>query len=227
MCSTGVMFAVTIDQRDSRSRPDAVPALLEALAPVSAALSFERTAGDEVQGLLADAAQAVEVLERVLRIGGFSAGVGLGAVELPLPASTREARGAAFIAARAAVEEAKRRASAPVAVRGPDGCAAGEDADALTWTWARLLAGRTQKQWEAVEAVEAARTQKEAAEALGRTPQALSQLVRAAHAEELERAGRAVASVLAQADSEAGAETQAGRGSGPGSAHAKDKEGTR
>ena len=215
---------MTIDQRDSRSRPDAVPSLLEALAPVSASLAFERTAGDEVQGLLADAAQTVEVLERVLRLGGFSAGVGIGGVEQPLPASTREARGEAFIAARAAVEEAKRRSAAPVAVRGPDACDAWEDADALTWTWARLLAGRTQKQWEAVEAVQAARTQKEAAEAMGRTPQALSQLV---------RAGRAVASMLGQADASTGSTSTTGeatttnQGNGPARPEETEKEARR
>ena len=46
------MFALTIDQHRSRTGEDLVPALLDGLAPVPTVLPFERTVGDEVQGLL-------------------------------------------------------------------------------------------------------------------------------------------------------------------------------
>ena len=49
------MFALTIDQHRSRRGEDLVPGLLGALAAVPTVLPFERTVGDEVQGLHGDA----------------------------------------------------------------------------------------------------------------------------------------------------------------------------
>ena len=61
------MFALTIDQHRSRSGRDLVPELLAALSGVRTVLPFERTVGDEVQGLPADAATTLEALLIVLR----------------------------------------------------------------------------------------------------------------------------------------------------------------
>ncbi|MBB1048760.1 hypothetical protein G6028_13395, partial [Dietzia cercidiphylli] len=61
------MYVVTIDQRGSRVADDLVPGLLEALAVIPCAAAFERTAGDEVQGLLTDPAAVRRALLVALR----------------------------------------------------------------------------------------------------------------------------------------------------------------
>ena len=49
----------------------------------------------------------MEIALHALRSGRWYVGIGVGAVDLPLPASPREGSGPAFVAARAAVEKAK------------------------------------------------------------------------------------------------------------------------
>jgi hypothetical protein len=118
---TSWVLVVTADQRGSRRGPDAVPAALDRLAAspsLAPLVEFERTVGDEIQGVLADGRSVVEVVEHLLRSGSWRVGVGVGAVQTPLPVSTRAGRGPAFIAAREAVE-ASRRSPVHVAVRGP------------------------------------------------------------------------------------------------------------
>src|SRR5690554_6935452 len=120
------MFVMTIDQQGSTQHGDHVAALLahlselELTAPADGfARGFERTVGDEVQAVLDEPERAVAVALAVLRLGGWSVGIGAGPVNTPLPASTREASGTAFVHAREAVERAKSRSTAvPIAVEG-------------------------------------------------------------------------------------------------------------
>ena len=72
------MFVLTIDQIDSRSEGDAVPRLLTHLAELDTVLPFERTAGDEVQGVLADPDEAVRAWHAAARDQRWSVGLGLG-----------------------------------------------------------------------------------------------------------------------------------------------------
>src|SRR3954453_3072703 len=166
-------FVLTVDQRGSRRSTDQVPAVLSALSGVPTVLRFERTAGDEVQGVLDDPAAVVEVVRRLVRTGGWSVGIGAGPGPTPLPRSTRAATGAAFLAARAAVEAAKRR-PVRVAVRGAVAEAA-EDAQAVLPARAALLERRSDQAWEPVATVEGGRTQAQAAGELGVSPQAVGQ----------------------------------------------------
>src|SRR5699024_10255448 len=76
-----LMYVVTIDQRDSRSTADRVPGLLAALEPIPCAAPFERTAGDEVQGLVEQPAAVRQVLLTALRGGHWHCGVGIGPVD--------------------------------------------------------------------------------------------------------------------------------------------------
>ena len=51
------MFVMTVDQRGSRTGPDMVPQTLDRLAEIltgdrAPVAGFERTAGDEIQGVL-------------------------------------------------------------------------------------------------------------------------------------------------------------------------------
>ena len=98
---------MTIDQRGSRERTDEVPELLDVLTRVETQRGFERTIGDEVQGVL-DSPEQVTLAVRLLAARtGWHIGIGVGPVDTPLPSSTAEGRGEAFYAARRAVEAAK------------------------------------------------------------------------------------------------------------------------
>ena len=66
---------LTLDQRDSRLHGDTVPTLVDLLdspaLPQPPLRPFQRTAGDELQGVVDDAGTAVEVVARVLRGGAW------------------------------------------------------------------------------------------------------------------------------------------------------------
>ncbi|UVI34840.1 MarR family transcriptional regulator [Brevibacterium spongiae] len=101
------MFVLTIDQQDSRTSNDAVPEALAVLSSIPTLVPFARTIGDEVQGVLDDAHAVAEAVRRLAVEAGWHIGIGIGAVDEPLPESTTEGRGPAFYAARQAVEAAK------------------------------------------------------------------------------------------------------------------------
>ena len=182
------MFILTVDQQGSTRRGDQVAELLayleaaELTAPAPGfVLGFERTVGDEVQAVLDDPARAVEVTLALLRRGGWSVGIGVGPVHEPLPASSREAGGTAFVLARAAVERAKSKgASVPLAVEGQDADRAAE-AEALLRLLGAVIARRSDAGWAAVDQLAAgAPTQKDVAMALDISEQAVSQRLRTA-----------------------------------------------
>ena len=189
-----VPFVLTVDQRGSRRSADRVADALTRLnSSVRAVLPFERTAGDEFQGVLAQPGQVVDVVLRLVRLGGWSIGVGAGAVQTPLPDSTRAGAGPAFISARRAVDAAKQR-PVRLAVRGAAPVDAG-DAQAVLSALAALVQRRSEAAWQAVELVEAGRTQAQAAVELGVSRQAVGQRL-AAGAWELERELRPTAARL-------------------------------
>jgi hypothetical protein len=192
-----VPFVLTVDQRGSRRSTDRVPEMLAALSGAPTVLRFERTAGDEFQGVLDDPSVVVDVVRRLARDGGWSVGIGAGPVQTPLPGSTRAGAGPAFIAARAAVEAAKRR-PVRLAVRGAATEPAG-DAQAVLTALAVLVERRSDQAWEAIELVEDGLTQAQAAAELGVTRQAVGQRL-AAGLWEVERDLRpAAARLLARA----------------------------
>lgn len=194
------MYVVTVDQRDSRRSNDQVVGLLERLAQrgESFVREFERTAGDEVQGVLDDPAQTVSLLLELVREGRWSIGVGVGPVREPLPASTRAGQGPAFTLARDAVTRAKHRPTR-LAVRG-EAAAPAERAQAALDLVAAVVARRSPPGWEAVELAQQGLTQAEIGERLGITKQAVSQRLRAAEWH-LDSPGRALATfLLSEAD---------------------------
>ncbi|MFP5252787.1 MAG: transposase [Actinomycetes bacterium] len=185
---------LTLDQRSSRSRADEVPRLLGSLAgpPLRVLLPFERTVGDEVQGVLADPEDAVEAVARVLRMGGWNIGIGLGEVEEPLPTSTREGRGTAYLRARDAVTRAKsapHRLTVVGAVRDPDA----EALETVLGLWAGVLERRSDRGWEVHDLVARGHTHAEVAVRLGISTSAVSQRAQAAGLVDDERARRLAA----------------------------------
>lgn len=198
------VFVVTADQRRSRRGPDRVPEALTAVGTVPAGdvvLPFERTAGDEIQGLLGTAAGVVAVVRRLVRLRDWRVGVGVGGVELPLADSTRAARGTAYLAARTAVEEARGR-SVGIALRDgrgrddatPAPYGAVWRAESALVLWGALLARRSAEGWEVADLLDAGLSNNAAADALGISASAASQrAIRAAYAEDRRGAGLAIA----------------------------------
>lgn len=171
------VLVLTVDQRDSRHHEDRVPAALEMLHHVPALRAFERTAGDELQGVLEDPASLAPAVEPLLRDGAWSIGIGVGAVDLPLPDHARAGSGAAYLHARSAVTAAKT-GPWPVRVQG-DGPGARPLESAL-WLWAAVLARRTTRGWEVADLVDAGLSYDEAGRRLGITQSAVSQRAQAA-----------------------------------------------
>ncbi|SHN77862.1 hypothetical protein SAMN05660350_02578 [Geodermatophilus obscurus] len=186
-------YVLAVGQQASRRGPDRVAGVLQRLADgVPTVLPFERTAGDEFQGVLADPAVVVDVVLRLVREGGWSIGVGAGPLQTPLPGS-RAGAGPALLCARRAVDAAGQR-SVRLAVRGAVPPDAG-DAQAVLSALAVVVQRRSAQAWEAIELVRAGRTQAAAAAALGVSRQAVGQRL-AAGLWELERELRPTAARL-------------------------------
>lgn len=201
------MFVITADQKDSRTRGDAVPELLDAVGQWATARAAEpfvlplaRTVGDEVQGVLADPAAVVDLTLLLQRQGGWSVGIGAGPVHEPLADSAAASSGDAFVLARAAVERARsRRVRVPLAVEGADGPAAA-DAEALLQLLAVLVQRRTQAGWEVVDLLGELDTQRAVADQLGVSAQAVSQRLDASLWAEERRLHPLAARLLAAAE---------------------------
>ena len=175
------MFAITADQVDSRRRPDIAAETmrsLEIMLGEGLVLPVDRTAGDEIQMLVAAPDTALTAILALTRHGQWSVGCGIGSVNLPLPANAREAGGDAFVAARAAVNEAKKR-DTRFALRSTAATDAA-DAEAFVDLLLQLRARRSAEGWEMCDLLVAGNSQAEAAKLLGITPQAASKRARAA-----------------------------------------------
>ncbi len=180
------MYVMTIDQRGSTGDMDRVPGLLKELSSLSTAGRFERSVGDEVQGVVEQADEVVEIALHALRSGRWYVGIGVGEVDLPLPESPREGSGPAFVAARAAVERAKTAAAhvplavvagrgrrsngaasapataaaggaAPHDAPGAEGAKACANAEAVLRLIGRLVQDRTAAQWKVVDMLRSVR----------------------------------------------------------------------
>lgn len=169
---------LTIDQRRSSSRPDRVPEALRGLDPVVMLRRFERTAGDEFQGVLDEPGALAQVVEHLLRAGDWSIGIGIGDVEHPLPQSTRAGRGPAFLHARDAVTSAK---NAPARLRVvSDHERRAKKLETVLWLWAAILDRRTKGGWEVADLADTGLRYDAIAERLGITQSAVSQRAAAA-----------------------------------------------
>ncbi|WP_084078214.1 hypothetical protein [Demequina sp. NBRC 110057] len=195
------MFVVTADQRASTATGERVEELLAGLAPWSVewrddiALPLERTVGDEVQVVLTSAAAAVDLALRLMREGDWSVGIGAGEANLPLRASSRASSGPVFVHAREAVERARGRSEpVPLVVAGESDEAAAE-ATALLQLLGGVVRRRSAAGWQVADALAGGATRREAAAALGISPQAVSQRASVAMLDE-EAAARPLAARL-------------------------------
>jgi hypothetical protein len=210
------MFVVVADQVGSRTGSDRVPAALDALADVTTLLPFERTAGDEIQGLLDQPSMVVAVVDRLTRLGDWRVGIGAGLVDSPIPASTRAARGPAYLAARAAIAAARHSPAdlalaLPASVRGEayrEVIEEAADAETALWLLRSVLARRSQEGWELMDLLDQGLTNARAAERLGISPSATSQRLARAARPEASRGAQLSARLLARLQATA---TEVGR----------------
>ena len=181
------MFVITADQIDSRHDRDRASDMIAELVHRHAeafTLPPDQTAGDEIQLLVGTAVDAFAVVLDLHRTGFWSVGVGVGPVRTPLPASTRQATGDAFIAARAAVTRAKRTEArfaldTPPAPAQP-GTSTGAEVEALMTMLLLLRQRRSSEGWEAVDLLESGLAQTDIARTLGISTAAVSQRVKSA-----------------------------------------------
>jgi hypothetical protein len=191
------MYVLTVDQRGSTSDVDRVPELISALQSLTPA-RFERSVGDELQGVVEQPDEVVDIALHALRSGYWYVGIGIGVVQLAPGGSPREGSGSGFVAARKAVELAKSAAGqVPLSVvagtmgRGreippqdKEGAVAGANAQAVLRLIGRLVQQRTQAQWRVVDSLRALQagdgkhgSQKQVAHELGITEQSVSRAV--------------------------------------------------
>jgi hypothetical protein len=211
------MYVLTIDQRGSTTDMDRVPGLIATLRSLTAH-PFERSVGDELQGVVEQAAEVVDIALHALRDGHWYVGIGIGAVHLAPGGSPREGSGSGFLAARKAVEMAKGAAAqVPLSVvsgsigRGRDippgageGAMSSANAQAVLRLIGRVVQQRTPAQWRVVDRLRVLDgghvrhgSQKQVARDLGISEQSVSRAVLRSGWQE-EWAARPAAAMLLQ-----------------------------
>ena len=184
------VVVLTVDQRGSRSGTDLVPDALAALDGVPTRAAFERTVGDELQGVLDDGAALATALEALLRADSWNIGVGIGPVEEPLPDHSRAGRGTAYLHARTAVTAAK---SSPWHTRVVGDTPGARAVETTVWLWAAVLGRRTSRGWEVADLVAQGLSYAEVGDRLAISQSAVSQRAQAAGIVESRRARELVA----------------------------------
>ncbi|WP_127793194.1 DNA-binding protein [Agromyces sp. LHK192] len=209
------MFVITADQIGSRTAPDRSAPMQAALQHDhgrALALPVDQTAGDELQALTDDPATALDLILDLARDGHWSIGLGIGGIRSPLPDAVRKATGPAFIAARDAVDAAKRadgrfalRVEAPRADGdAPERRRAGH-VEALVRMFLLMRSRRSDAGWEVAGLVADGASQKQAAKVLGISDAAVSQRLKSAMWSVDEQVRPALVALLGELDEQTAA----------------------
>lgn len=196
-------FVLTADRRDSRKHPGELDMaahrdLLRSQVP-GATLNWQVSAGDELQALYSDPVAAVAATLLLVEAQIWYVGVGVGAVDTPLPTSVSEATGDGFVNARHAVDAAKA-SSWDTAVRGADSDTAAHQADALLSLLAAVRRRRTPTARQAATLADQGLTQRQIAEELGITQSSVSRRLSTALWQEEHAVRGVLVDLLEQAD---------------------------
>ncbi len=178
-----MLFVVTINQRDSREVGDLVPELLREFRFIDAVVPFQRSVGDELQGVVAGAATAVDVALKAIRHRRWHVGIGVGELLSPVPDRILDAEGYGLVYSRRAVNRAQKTGERiPLAVEGPDSEVAAE-AEAVLRLLGQIVYTRTDAEWNVLDLLTpgARGQQKLIAQELGITTQAVSKAVIRSH----------------------------------------------
>lgn len=192
------MIVITADQINSRANADeAGPALtlINEKWGHDLALAAERTAGDEIQLVATASSVALAIALELIRSEQWSVGIGVGTVREPLGTHARESTGAAFIAARTAVDRAKKSPTHCAVAAEPRHPLAA-DASALLDLLLIIRGRRSPEGWELYDLLQSGLSQRDAAAALGISPQSVSQRAQVAHLRAEASATVAIANVL-------------------------------
>ncbi len=176
-------YVLTINQRDSREVGDLVGDLLTSLRYLPTVVPFQRSVGDEVQGVVGSATAAVDTALRAIRYRRWHVGIGVGGLTPPVPHRLVDAEGYGLVYARRAVSRARKTAERiPLAVEGPDGEVAAE-AEAVLRLLGQIVSTRTDAEWAVLDLMTpgARGQQKYIAQELGITAQAVSRAVVRSH----------------------------------------------
>jgi hypothetical protein len=177
------MIVITADQIDSTHNEDLAGdavATLNARYAADLVLPVDRNAGDEIQAMMVNPESALALTLGLVRTGQWSVGCGIGGVRSPLPDNTREAAGPSFVAAREAVDRAKRAPGRFCLVVASGQPLAEADIAPLIDLLLFVRSRRSAEGWELFDLLSEGMSQKEAALHLGISPQAASQRARAA-----------------------------------------------
>ncbi|BDZ47547.1 DNA-binding protein [Naasia aerilata] len=131
--------------------------------------------------MTASASTALDAALALARTGHWSVGLGVGTVRMPLPTTVREASGPAFIAARAAVDAAKKAAHRFWLAAEARGLLDDTQVRALIELVLTVRSRRSEEGWAVVDLLREGHNQASAAARLGITPQAVSLRLSAAH----------------------------------------------
>jgi hypothetical protein len=179
-------IVINLDQQRSRGQEDRVAEWADTLNNgFGEALSrpFVRSAGDELQGVVARGELLPEIVIHAIEDGGWWVGIGIGPLDRLGP-TARDSQGPAFWHAREAVEAAKKQSRPqPVAVAGePPHLAAA--LDACLSALAFIVLRRSDEQKVSVRLRRAGLKNKDIAAELNVSPPAVSQRLRGAGADE-------------------------------------------
>ncbi|MBG6183547.1 hypothetical protein IWX65_001509 [Arthrobacter sp. CAN_A214] len=178
-----MQYVLTINQRDSREVGDLVPDLLKALRHLPVTVPFQRSVGDEVQGVVPSARTAVDAALLAIRHRRWHVGIGVGTLLPPVPGRILDAQGHGLVYARRAVNRAQKTGERiPLAVEGPDADIAGE-AEAVLRLLGHIVYTRTEAEWNVLDLLTpgARGQQKFIAQELGISTQAVSKAVVRSH----------------------------------------------
>ncbi|GAA2174357.1 hypothetical protein GCM10009784_12330 [Arthrobacter parietis] len=178
-----MLFVVTINQRDSRDVGDLVPELLREFRFIDTVVPFQRSVGDELQGVVGSAGVAVDVALKAIRYRRWHVGIGVGEVHSPLPERITDAEGYGLVYSRRAVNRAQKTGERiPLAVEGPDSEVSAE-AEAVLRLLGQIVHTRTDAEWNVLDLMTpgARGQQKLIAQELGITTQAVSKAVIRSH----------------------------------------------
>ncbi len=167
----------------------------DALRPL--VLPFDRTAGDEMQAVVAEPAVVLSIAMELAASSSWSVGIGIGPVKEPLPGNTRAGAGEAFERARTAVTAAKA-ASGNIAISGKSPLAA--QAEALLQLLVLVARKRSKMSEEAGILSDQGLTQQQIARQLGISQQAVSSRLQSGLWQESRRVLSVAESLLEGAD---------------------------
>ncbi|MDO5663427.1 MAG: MarR family transcriptional regulator, partial [Brachybacterium sp.] len=149
------MFVALLTPRRGAASRDPLPDLARTVAALPVRRPVERTLGDGAIVVADRAEEAVDLLRATSELGTWCVGLGVGAVEDPVPSEVRALRGPAMRAAEDALRAARVTAQVPLAVRAGDARQAdtARDAEAVLRLIGWMIATRNAGQWRVVRAL--------------------------------------------------------------------------